>query len=86
MVCYMRTKSIAPDDNYLEVVRKFNERCVVCGAPYDTVHEIIPKSKMPKGWQAVENRVTVCYSCHDRIHREGTRKWKEMLLQLWATR
>ena len=43
--------------------------CCWCLAQYaNAVHEIEPKSKRPKDWDTLENRVPICTICHDLIH------------------
>lgn len=54
------------------IFRLFNFMCGVCRiSPAVTLHEIHPKSKRPKTWKEPKNRIPVCSSCHDRIHKEG---------------
>ena len=47
-----------------------------------TVHEIVPKSQRPDNWWEFDNRVPVCASCHDKIHREGASNWVDRLTEL----
>lgn len=68
------------DEIELEIWKEQGYRCVVCGHYADTIHEIVPKSKNPKGWRKKENRVLVCLTCHDRIHYEGAVTWKVRLM------
>ena len=67
------------DADELEIWRSQGFRCVVCSKWADTIHEIIPKSKNPKGWRSKNNRVLVCVSCHAKIHFQGAKNWKVKL-------
>lgn len=68
------------DEVELEMWEEQGYRCVVCGKEADTIHEIVPRSKDPKGWSKKENRVLVCIFCHERIHYEGAITWKVRLI------
>ena len=49
----------------------FRGRCVICGEPYNVIHEINPRSS---GQESMEwrNRITLCNDCHTEIHNKGT--------------
>lgn len=64
---------------YQEIMNQFNNRCIIDLRPAVTLHEIEPKSQRPRDWQEEENRVPVCVDCHERIHRDGAKVWKEEL-------
>jgi 5-methylcytosine-specific restriction endonuclease McrA len=67
----------------LSILEFYNYRCIVKPSHQAvTVHEIIPRSQRPNDWWEFENRVPVCASCHDRIHREGASNWVEELRRL----
>ena len=67
------------DHNYEKVWTALGGLCVLCFAPAAHVHEIVPKSKSPTDWQDVENRVTLCASCHEKVHAEGPHKYESLL-------
>ena len=46
------------------------------------IHEIIPRSLRPKNWWELDNMVPLCHNCHDKIHREGTRKYRAKLQEI----
>ena len=48
----------------------FRDRCVICHAHANVVHEIIPRSagKESMNW---ENRITLCNECHRQVHDKG---------------
>ena len=47
----------------------------MCQKPYSTIHEIIPKSHLPKSWRSLDNCVPVCHECHSKIHDLGASKF-----------
>jgi 5-methylcytosine-specific restriction endonuclease McrA len=53
--------------------------CVECLEPALHVHEIVPKSINRRNWKRLDNRVTLCQRCHDRVHAEGTARWASRL-------
>lgn len=67
---------------YNEVMKRFDRKCVVC-FPYDTifgvtVHEIIPRSKNPKGWwKDIENGCPLCQYHHDKVHAMPSKEAEE---------
>ena len=68
------------DPVWEEVWDYYGGRCVVCLAPASHVHEVRPKS-LNSQWRAFENRVTLCATCHDKVHKEGTKKWADRLIR-----
>lgn len=69
-----------------QIMADADNKCQVCRKNTAvTVHEIVPKSLRPRDWWVYENRIAVCNECHETIHREGTRKWKQRLLQAKAS-
>jgi len=64
-----------------EVIDAFGGRCgnFPCANQAITVHEIVPRSRMPKRWREFDNRIPLCNDCHLKIHNEGTRRWEERL-------
>jgi 5-methylcytosine-specific restriction endonuclease McrA len=70
-----------------EIAALYNNRCIVNPVhEYATIHEIVPRSKRPRTWKHDENRVPVCASCHDEIHRTGAMGWVEKLRRIQAER
>ena len=80
------------------ILRIFDYRCIICGAPTREVHEIIPISHGEIAL-AGRNRVPLCgygstENHHDWAHRVGTRmsipilqeKRAEFLRKKWARR
>jgi len=69
-------------DLYEKVLKKFNYRCALNKAhpvhPNTTPHHIIPRSVGGKDDE--NNLIPLCYKCHGKIHREGTRKWRKELV------
>lgn len=45
----------------------FDSKCIWCGAPATTIHEIVPISH-GKVALAMKNRVLLCLVCHDLAH------------------
>lgn len=67
-----------------EVVKIFHGRCLINPAhPGTDVHEIVPKSQDPIGWDRLDNQVLLCHNCHiGKVHKDGARVWKERLIDL----
>ena len=61
------------------VLAKFSNRCILCGRVTNILHEIIPKSQLPKTWKRPGNRVPLCVFCHDTVHKDGTVLWVDRL-------
>lgn len=70
-----------------EFMRKlFQNKCVICLTPTETVHEILPKSLDPANWDIWTNRVLLCLNCHSDVHRTGTAQNEDRLLDHWRLR
>lgn len=63
----------------LEILDRYHFICALCYGTAVAVHEIVPKSKKPADWQAFENRIPLCFACHDMVHEQGTRRWEQKL-------
>ena len=61
-----------------EILKIYKGRCVMCQRKADHVHEIIPRSQT-KNWDTFENRVPLCASCHDDVHKTGTKRNESIL-------
>jgi len=61
------------DSNHDKVLEIFHHRCVRCGRPSEIVHEIVPRSRRPKTWMDIDNRVVLCVDCHDWAHHRGAK-------------
>lgn len=60
---------------YDSVMKKFGGHCVVCYPDADlggvTVHEIIPRSKLPHSWwKDINNGCPLCNVHHDQVHNQ----------------
>lgn len=66
---------------YLKIVEKYNYRCALNPShsvhPKSTPHHILPRGAGGKDTE--ENLIPLCPECHGKIHREGTRKWRDKL-------
>lgn len=62
----------------IKVIRRFDERCVICHQPFVTVHHIIPRSAGRES-KSIKNLAPLCGGCHLQIHREGAYTWVERL-------
>ena len=60
------------------VIEIFQGKCVRCLRPFNSVHEIIPKS-LTRKWNVIENRILLCMQCHDWAHHRGTKYSKPKL-------
>lgn len=67
------------DPTYDEVMQWFRGRCVHCYELAVTVHEIVPRSKIPRTWWYRKNRVPLCAEFHERVTREGWLKYVDSL-------
>jgi len=65
------------------VLRLFGYRCIgidkTCGRYTTTVHEILPRSRGKIAYEP-NNRIPLCLSCHETVHRLGVSD--EMILKL----
>ena len=43
----------------------YEDLCVHCGGPAQAIHELIPRSLAPEGWNYFLNRVTLCLADHE---------------------
>ena len=49
--------------------------CIRCWSEIATsVHEIEPRSKRPRTWHFIDNRVPLCTACHEWAHSVGTKQ------------
>lgn len=67
----------ATNDNIMSV---YQHRCLLCNKVAHTVHEIVPRSQLPKLWDVAYNRVPVCNVCHTKIHDKGAKHYKQTLI------
>jgi 5-methylcytosine-specific restriction endonuclease McrA len=73
---------VIDDPGYDAIWQSMGGKCVVCGKPAVTIHEIVPKGRCVGDWRVPENRITVCCGCHEMIHLEGSREWEDQLRRL----
>lgn len=80
------------DPDYEIIVEMFRERCVHCNRVYNVIHEMLPRSS-GKNAMKIDNRVPLCYNCHDWAHSVGTNvsmpvlvKDRERALKRYATK
>lgn len=76
----MRSVDLDTDRDLL--IEYFGNRCVRCGKPEPTIHEIVPRSLNPSNWKQPENRIALCRYCHDYAHHRGTRHVRSELQSL----
>jgi len=69
-----------------EVLELFRHKCVRCGRHTYIVHEIVPKSRLPKTWMMPENRVPLCDLCHAWAHQRGAASSAQELRELRTKR
>lgn len=65
-----------------KVLDHFGNRCVRCRSVAVVVHEIVPRSRRPRDWWLLENRVALCAVCHDWAHSRGAKSSAEELRRL----
>lgn len=66
----------------LKIFDLYGGKCILCKRKAVTLHEIIPKSKLPKTWNTFGNRVPVCADCHRKIHDSGAGNFVSILRDL----
>jgi len=80
-------------DKFAKFIRNlYKYRCIVCRQSSKVVHEIIPRSQTEE-WDVLDNRVVLCPSCHENVHKSGAlnhedflrKKQKEVLLAYYDT-
>lgn len=59
-------------------------RCAICGKPASQTHHILYRSQggPDEGW----NLISLDLECHELVHREGPRAWRETLHFIAARR
>ena len=62
------------------IIVLYRKKCVSCRKPGEVIHEIYPKSRNPKTWTKLENRVLLCVSCHILVHSISATASEETLL------
>ena len=68
------------DSNYDVVWDSFKGTCVLCYGAATSIHEIVPRSKIPATWMEIDNRVTLCNSCHHKV-QDNPAAWEKKLIQ-----
>lgn len=68
-----------------DVREAFKNRCARCMKPGAHVHEIVPKS-INKNWNKFSNRILLCASCHNDVHKGGATTRTEELKFYWYKR
>lgn len=72
--------SVLSKGQIYDIIRHiFHNRCVLCDREYACYHEIIPRSLKPKTWFTIDNIVILCAKCHEKVHRLGSRHFREQL-------
>lgn len=61
------------DANYDTIWELFHGKCVLCPRPAVAIHEIVPKSQLGKKALEIDNRVTLCATCHGWAHDVGSK-------------
>ena len=70
-------------DCYYDIVMDmFHHKCARCGKVAVNVHEIVPKSRLPKEWVLPENRIALCLECHAWAHSRGAASSADELREL----
>ena len=76
----MEMKILKANNN--TVLKLFKGRCALNPSHSATVvHHIIPRSVCEGDPHRIENLIPLCRKCHDKIHREGTKKYRDVLLE-----
>ena len=76
----MSIKSNELDDpTWQEVWDLFEGICVLCYGKAGSIHEIEPRSRRPKDWWELNNRVALCTYCHNQIHEGNPLRYVEIL-------
>jgi 5-methylcytosine-specific restriction endonuclease McrA len=60
----------------------YKNRCIICQDAYSTIHEIKPRSRLPRTWRSLDNCVPVCHKCHVEIHANGAKNFVKKLKDL----
>ena len=69
------------DKNWQAVWDMYKGICVLCLKPASGVHEIVPRSKLPAGWNEIDNRVPLCSECHEKVQGNPAGWEKKLRLQ-----
>ena len=64
------------------VLKIFKNRCALNPSHLATVvHHIIPRSVYDGDSHRLENLIPLCLNCHMKVHRDGTKAWRNILLE-----
>lgn len=73
-------------NNSNTVLELFRGRCCLNPVHLATeIHHIIPRSICFGDPDKIENLAPLCTECHDKIHREGTLKYRDILRKAHET-
>jgi 5-methylcytosine-specific restriction endonuclease McrA len=50
----------------------FHGICINCGGKASSLHEIVPRSKLPNSWASPDNIVPLCTPCHELVQSDLT--------------
>lgn len=66
------------------IKKRDNGECQVCGAPGTQIHHVRLRSQGGRG--VFTNGLTVCHTCHDKIHRDRRliEYWQDVFLQRYG--
>jgi hypothetical protein len=65
----------------IKICKKYNGHCVKCGKEAITLHEIVPKSRLPKAWMQIGNQIPLCLKCHAWAHRVSCKVSAPILIE-----
>lgn len=68
------------DENWYIIWELYDGICVMCGGKASCVHELIPRSKNPSGWNTLSNRVPLCNYCHAMVHQTSPSDYLDLLV------
>ena len=69
--------------NRFYIAHLFIGRCALNSShSMDAIHEIVPRSVRVDDWWSLDNMVPLCNNCHGKIHREGTKKYRDQLRKI----
>ena len=73
---------------YLEerriVLARDGWECMLCGRPAVDTHHILYRSQ--GGPDEAWNLISLCRTCHDLVHAQGPRNWRETLYKIVEAR
>ncbi len=68
------------DNKWNEVWELYCGICIICLGKATCIHELVPRSKLPRRWNTIQNRIPLCTYCHNMIHQTSPEDYLDLLV------